>query len=287
MPSTPQGGVDVSTPQTHLDDSVRISKESELASLPHFPQTPIIITGACSGIGLACAQALAEAGRPLALWDLDQSSAEEQAGNLADAHGVSTIGISVDVSDLTAITRGVAQSREALGTIGGLVHSAGISGVATLEQLTEHTWQAVLDVNLRAQVFILQAILPDLKASSGAAVVGISSINATLGHRMNPSYSASKGGMLAASRALADELADSDIRINCVSPGQIATPMLLQGLEHAPGQKEAFERHILLGRLGEPREVASAVRFLMSDDASYITATELVVDGGNLSSQRS
>lgn len=257
-----------------------------MANLPHSPQTPIIITGACSGIGLACAQALAEAGRPLALWDLDESSAKELASKLSDAHGIGAVGLAVDVADLDAIASGVTQSRDALGPIGGLVHSAGVSGVSTLEQLTAQTWQSVLDINLRAQVFILQAILPDLKASSGAAVVGISSINATLGHRMNPSYSASKGGMLAASRALADELADSGIRINCVSPGQIATPMLLQGLEQAPGQKEAFERHILLGRLGEPREVANAVRFLMSDDASYITATELVVDGGNLSSQR-
>lgn len=143
-----------------------------------------------------------------------------------------------------------------------------------------------MDINLRAEVFILQALLPDLKTSPGAAVVGIASINATLGNLMNPTYSASKGGMLAVSRALADDLSRHGIRINTVSPGQIATPMLLQGIESVPDQLEAFERHILLGRLGQPEEVGKAVRFLMSDEASYITATELVVDGGNLSSQR-
>ena len=89
-----------------------------------------------------------------------------------------------------------------------------------------------------------------------------------------------------ASRALADELAQHGIRINSVSPGQIATPMLLQGLEAVPGQLEAFQNHILLGRLGEPEEVGRAVRFLMSDEASYITTAELLVDGGNVSSQR-
>jgi NAD(P)-dependent dehydrogenase (short-subunit alcohol dehydrogenase family) len=257
-----------------------------VTTLNYSPQTPVIITGACSGIGRACAEALAEAGRPLALWDLDREAAAALAATLAQHYGVGTVGVAVDVADLDAIARGVVESREALGTLGALVHSAGVSGVGPLPQLAADTWQRVLDINLRAEAFILQAILEDLKASPGAAVVGIASINATLGHRMNPSYSASKGGLLALNRALADELADSGIRINSVSPGQIATPMLLQGLEQVPGQREAFERHILLGRLGEPREVATAVRFLLSDDASYITATELVVDGGNLSSQR-
>lgn len=257
-----------------------------MASLPHTPQTPVIVTGACSGIGHACAVALAEAGRNLALWDLDLASAEGLAKELEQRHGIRAIGLAVDVADLEAIDTGVRQSREALGTLGGLVHSAGVSGVSTLEELTPETWKKVLDINLRAEVFIAKAMLDDLKASPGAAIVGIASINATLGHRMNPSYSASKGGMLAVNRALADDLAGSGIRINSVSPGQIATPMLLQALDQVPGQQEAFERHILMARLGEPKEVAAAVRFLMSDDASYITATEIVVDGGNLSSQR-
>lgn len=257
-----------------------------MASLPHTPQTPVIVTGAGSGIGRACAEALAEAGRPLALWDLDLEITGTLATQLEEQHGVRCLGLAVDVADLAAIERGVRDSRDALGPLGGLVHSAGVSGVSTLAELTPDTWQRVLDINLRAEVFILQAMADDLKASPGSAVVGIASINATLGHRMNPSYSASKGGMLALNRALADDLAQSGVRINSISPGQIATPMLLQGLSQVPGQQEAFERHILLGRLGEPREIATAVRFLMSDDASYITATELVVDGGNLSSQR-
>ncbi|TXS95365.1 SDR family oxidoreductase [Parahaliea maris] len=252
----------------------------------HSPLTPVIITGGASGIGRACAEALAEAGRPVAIWDLDAAAAENLASELAKQYDIEAIGLAVDVASLDAIRAGVATSREALGPLGGLVHSAGVSGVATIEQLTQDTWQQVMDINLRAQVFLIQAMLEDLKATPGAAVVGISSINATQGNAMNPTYSASKGGMLAMNRALADELARYGVRINSVSPGHIATPMLLGGLEHAPGQKEAFERRILLGRLGEPREIGTAVRFLLSDDASYITATELVVDGGNLSSQR-
>ena len=222
----------------------------------------------------------------MAIWDLDAAKADAAANAIAASTGLRTLGLAADVGDLDQIHEAVARSRATLGPIGGLVHAAGVAGVATLEQLTPEIWTQVLDINLRAEVFILQAILPDLKASPGAAVVGIASINATLGNLMNPAYSASKGGMLAASRALADDLAQHGIRINSVSPGQIATPMLLQGIEAVPGQLEAFQNHILLGRLGEPEEVGRAVRFLMSDEASYITAAELVVDGGNLSSQR-
>lgn len=257
-----------------------------MRSVNYLPATPVIVTGAASGIGKACAEALAQVGRAVAVWDLDAGKASVVAEHIMAEHDVKSIGLAVDVADLDQISAGVTASREALGPIGGLVHGAGVSGVATLEQLTPEIWSTVLDINLRAQAFIIKAILPDLKSQTGSAVVGISSINATLGHMMNPAYSASKGGMLAMSRALADELAMSGIRINSVSPGQIETPMLMQGLDLVSGQQEAFERHILLGRLGESAEVASAVRFLMSSEASYITAAELVVDGGNISSQR-
>ena len=134
--------------------------------------------------------------------------------------------------------------------------------------------------------FIVKALLPDLKANAGSAIVGIASINATLGNGANPAYSASKSGLLGVIRALADDLARDGIRINAVSPGQIDTPMLASSMDVVEGLREAFERRILLGRLGEPGEIANAVAFLLSDKASYITAAELVVDGGNISSQR-
>lgn len=257
-----------------------------MSSINHLPGTPVIVTGGASGIGEACAQALAEVGRPVAIWDVDGDRAASVAAAIAKQHSVKVIGLCVDVANLPQIGTAVGESREALGAIGGLVHCAGISGVAPLEELSETAWASVLDINLRAHVFILKAILADLKATPHSAVVGIASINATLGNAMNPAYSASKGGMLSITHALADDLANYGIRINCVSPGQIETPMLMQGIEALPGQKEAFERRIMLGRMGQSREVAAAVRFLMSTEASYITGTELVVDGGNVPSQR-
>jgi NAD(P)-dependent dehydrogenase (short-subunit alcohol dehydrogenase family) len=140
-----------------------------------------------------------------------------------------------------------------------------------------------MNVNLRAMALTVRALLPDLRAHAGSAVVGIASINATLGSGLIPAYSASKGGMLSLVRSLADSLAADRIRINAVSPGQILTPMIKPVVAKMPG---LFERRILLGRIGDPAEVGRVVRFLLSDEASYITGAEIVVDGGNICSQR-
>ena len=130
----------------------------------------------------------------------------------------------------------------------------------------------------------MQALHADLKANPGSAVVAFASINATLGNRMNPIYSAAKGGVLSLVRSLADRLGDDGIRINSISPGQILTPMLQPAVDALP--PGSFEKRILLGRMGAAEEIGRVVRFLLSNEASYITAAEIVVDGGNISSQR-
>ena len=248
------------------------------------PGTGVIVTGGASGIGLACAEALLAVGRPVSLWDLDAARCEETAAKLSDRFGLTAVSSAIDLCQTEGIETAVAAARQALGSIGGVVHAAGVSLPVALDELSLETWEAVLNVNLRALPFIVQAARTDLRANAGSAVVGIASINATLGNAANPAYSASKGGMLSLVRSLADDLANDGIRINSVSPGQIATPMLRPTVDAFP--KGQFERRILLGRLGEPEEVAQAVRFLLSEEASYITAAEIVVDGGNLSSQR-
>ena len=250
------------------------------------PCTPVIVTGAASGIGFAAAEALAQVGRSIALWDIDTDRVAAAASQICERYRVKAVGLVVDVSDLAAIERGVADSRAELGVIGGLVHAAGIDGVGAIAELSAEQWSKTLDINLRAEVFLTQAVLEDLKASDGAAIVGVASINGTLGNAANPSYSASKAGLLGVSRALADDLGHHGIRINCISPGQIDTPMLQRSMDAVPGLRDAFVRRILMGRLGQPSEIGKAVRFLMSDEASYVTGAELIVDGGNVSSQR-
>lgn len=257
-----------------------------MASINYLPETPVVVTGGASGIGKACAESLAEVGRPIAIWDLDEAAASQVAEEITARFSVPAIGLGVDVTDRAAVDQAVLRCRDALGKLGGLVHSAGLNLNAPLAKLTLEQWEKSIAVNLTAAVFVLQAMLDELIGSPGAAVVGISSVNAHFGHRMNPAYSATKGGMLAVFRSLADDLAHHGIRINAVSPGPTATPLLLKSCEYDPDLFAAFQRHILLGRLGEPEEIAATVRFLMSDQASYVTAAELIVDGGNISSQR-
>ncbi|OQQ25170.1 SDR family NAD(P)-dependent oxidoreductase [Prescottella equi] len=246
--------------------------------------TGVIITGGASGIGLASARALAQVGRPVALWDINQAKAVSEAELIANEFRVEAVGVGVDLSDPSGYTAALDDTRAALPSIGALVHAAGVVDTGNLDGVTVDVWDLGINTHLRPLVLLAKELLPDFTANPGSAVVGIASINATLGNAINPVYSAAKGGMLSLVRSLADRLGDEGVRINCVSPGQILTPMLQPTVDALP--EGTFERRILLGRLGRPEEVAQAVRFLLSDEASYITATELVVDGGNISSQR-
>ena len=182
-----------------------------------------------------------------------------------------------DSTDGVAIESALAQSRAALGQIGGLVHAAGVVSADTIGALTDERWDFVLDVNLRALAMLAQAVSKDLAASPGAAIVGISSIEGLVGHPAIPAYCASKAGMIGLVRSLAASMAP--VRVNAVCPGYVHTPMLAPSLVFEP-LKEHMESSCLLGRLGRPEEIGGAVGFLLSDTASFITGTHLVVDGG-------
>lgn len=255
-----------------------------MSTLHHTPSTAAVITGGASGIGLASAIALAEVGRPVALWDINAAKAQQAAAEIQEKYGVRAIGIGVDLRDASALAPALDATRAALPAIGALVHAAGTVDTGSLEGITVDSWESNMNVHLRSFALLVQALLPDLTRHPGSAVVGIASINATLGNHQNPIYSAAKGGMLSMIRSLADRLGQDNVRINAVSPGQIFTPMM-QPVIDAIG-KDIFEKRILLGRMGVPSEIGNVVRFLLSDDASYITAAEIVVDGGNISSQR-
>lgn len=248
------------------------------------PCTPVIVTGGASGIGRASAEALAAVGRPVAIWDIDHERAAAAAESIARDHAVATTSVAIDLAGLSSIDTALSASKAALGSIGGVVHAAGIVDTQSIDGISSETWDRGIGVNLRALAFLVQRALPELAANPGSAVVAIASINATLGNAINPIYSASKGGVLSLVRSLADRLAGDGIRINAVSPGQIATPMLQPALDALP--QGWFEKRILLARLGRPDEVGRLVRFLLSAEASYITGAELVIDGGNISSQR-
>jgi NAD(P)-dependent dehydrogenase (short-subunit alcohol dehydrogenase family) len=228
----------------------------------------VIVTGGASGIGLATAELLIERGAKVALWDIQDDTLDVAAR--IGAHG--------QVVDVTGdLAPAVADAADALGGLTGLVHAAGRVTPEPIGALSTESWDAVLDVNLRAHALLSQEVLPHLGA--GASIVAISSIEGIAANPWIPSYCASKAGLLGLTRSMAAQLGEQGIRVNAVCPGFVVTPMLQQALD-IPELKAEFEQAAPLGRMAQPREIATAVVFLLSDDASFVTGTELVVDGG-------
>jgi NAD(P)-dependent dehydrogenase (short-subunit alcohol dehydrogenase family) len=242
--------------------------------------TGVVVTGGASGIGRATCLALAEAGRPVAAWDIDGAGAKETADLCSATYGVAAYAAEVDVRTYEGIEAAVAPTKQALGTIGGAVHAAGVAGPAPIDFMDEATWDAVLDVNLRAAAFLVRAVLPSLKeANPGSAIVGIASVEALVGHGALPAYCSSKAGLLGLTRSMAHRLAVDQIRINAVCPGPVDTPMMAGALS-LPQSRARIEATVPLKRVAAPEEIGRVVRFLLSDDASYVHGTAVVVDGG-------
>ena len=245
------------------------------------PTTAVIITGGASGIGRACAEAVAAQGRAVAIWDLDADGAQNAAREIAETHRVATFGLGLDVTRTTELDDAVAASRTAVGALGGLVHAAGTVRAQTIGDLDDAGWDFVLNVNLRAFPMLVQAMHADLVAAPGAAVVGIASIEGWVGKAAIPAYCASKAGMLGAVRSMADRLGPEGIRVNAICPGFIETAMLAPSLV-IPGVRERFEESSVLKRVGQPSEIGEPAAFLLSDNASFITGQSIIVDGGVL-----
>jgi NAD(P)-dependent dehydrogenase (short-subunit alcohol dehydrogenase family) len=241
------------------------------------PTSGVVITGGASGIGLATAQAVAEVGRPVAIWDLHADRSKEAAEAIAAEHGVATVGMAVDVRDTPALADAADEAVAAIGSIGGVVHAAGVPDAVDLTELTDKTWDPLIEVNLRAYAMVVQAFLSQLRANApDAAVVGIASIHGIVANPANPAYAASKAGVLGLTRSMAIRFAQEGIRVNAICPGFIDTPML----PDLGDIRARFAAAAPMGRLGQPSEIGKTARFLLSTEASFITGTYIVVDGG-------
>ena len=231
-----------------------------------------IVTGGASGIGAAVVDRLLAAGARVAVLDLNTSGANPAAHALE-----------ADVSNDASVRAAVAAAAAQFGGLDIVVNNAGIGAVGTVEENDDAQWARVLDINVIGMARVSRAALPYLRESSAASIVNISSIVATAGLPSRALYSASKGAVLALTKAMAADHVREGVRVNCVSPGTTDTPWVARLLEAAAdpeAERAALAARQPQGRLVTPAEIAEAVAYLASPRNASTTGISLAVDGG-------
>lgn len=242
-----------------------------------------VITGAGSGIGSAVAQLFAQQGASLALLDLKIDNIEVLAAHLQRQFGHRCIAAVADVTQQEQVEHAVAQATEALGKIDILINCAGVNVFHDPLTLEQNEWQRCMDVNLHGPYNLIRSVLPSMLTRQYGNVVNIASVH---GHKIIPGtfpYPVAKHGLIGMTRSLGIEYASQGIRVNSISPGLIMTPAAEQWLATCPDPDAERARQAALlpcNRIGNPDEVAYTALFLASDEARFINATDIVIDGG-------
>ncbi|NLF12665.1 MAG: SDR family oxidoreductase [Anaerolineaceae bacterium] len=238
-----------------------------------------IVTGAARGIGRAIAVALAREGARVAALDLDLVQLDDLVGQVR-TRGGEMLALSVDVTRKEQIQEAVGQVLARWGRIDILVNNAGIYEVLPIEAISEEQWDRVLAVNLKGAFLCCQAVIPTMKRQGSGTIVSMASSAGKSGGTLSGAhYAVSKAGVICLTKQLARELGPHGITANAVAPGRIDTPMIHLASDE---ENEAFRLRTPLGRLGTPEDVAGAVVFLVSDEASFITGEIVDVNGGLL-----
>lgn len=245
----------------------------------------VVVTGAAGGIGRACCEAFALKGDQILALDLEPDRLVELERSVAErVSDVELRTFTVDVTDREALEEAVEVASTEFGGIDVFVAAAADGRLGALDQLAPDVWDRVVDVTLKGSANGCRAVVPIMRAGGGGSIVLFGSVlgrNVLLG---TGAYGAAKAGIEGLVKSLAVDYASDGIRVNCIVPGTIDTPMTWQGV--GPGEKETLLRYaaedIPIGRIGTPGEVAACVCFLTSSDASYVTGTSLLVDGGIL-----
>jgi len=234
-----------------------------------------VVTGSGQGIGAGIARKLALAGAKVVLNDIAGEKIE-QVGKELDAEGALGVPVIADVSTKEGAESLIAQTIERFGRVDILVNNVGIARDKWISKMTDEDWDSVMMVNLKSQFLTCRAVVPQMREQSHGRIVNISS-RAWLGGAGQANYAASKGGVVSLTRSLALELAKFAITVNCVAPALVDTP-LFQSLGEET--KDRLAGTVPMGRVGTPADIAEAVSFFASDEASYITGQLIYVCGG-------
>lgn len=238
-----------------------------------FTGKTVLLTGATGGIGRQIAQKFHKQGATLALTDMNREKLEEFKSQLGDRVFIYTANLT-DSDSLNALVKSAQQD---MGKIDILINNAGITKDGLSMRMTDDQWQAVLDINLTAGFKLTRAVLPGMMKNRYGRIIGMASVVGVMGNAGQANYAASKGGLISMTKSIAREVASRGITANCIAPGFIKTPMTDVLSDEV---KKELLRNVPMGRLGTAEDIAHAVLFLASEEASYITGQTLNINGG-------
>jgi len=244
-----------------------------------FDRKIAIVTGGAQGIGAGIARRLADEGAMVAILDIQLEKATGVAKAI-ESKGGKAIALKMDIADSDDVKRAVKEVEGKFGRLDILVNNAGWDKIAPFIELPEEVWDKIIAINLRGPIAVTRAVLDGMVSRNYGKIVNIASDAGRVGSSGESVYSACKGGIIAFTKTLARELVRYNINVNVVCPGPSDTPMLAEMGKENPQIIEAVTRAIPMRRLAQPGDIAAAVAFLASDEASYITGQTLSVSGG-------